>query len=154
VAVMSNPVEYLRRVIVALRFRTGQIFETPPLPEIEFIQMTGNHASFRGKLNALGQAGASDQLKRYAHCIALCWFRLALEHLEDARCSLAAGRGRATFSRSYYAAYNASKAIRYLVDGAVSLKGDDHQKASSGLPDDFPNVDRCQKSLLISTSID
>ena len=25
---------------------------------------------------------------------------------------------------------------------AVSLKGDDHHKASSGLPDDFPDVDR------------
>jgi len=49
---------------------------------------------------------------------------------------------RSTFSRSYYAAYNASKAIRYIVDGAVSLKGDDHHKASSDLPDDFPDVDR------------
>jgi hypothetical protein len=65
-----------------------------------------------------------------------------LEHLEDARCSLAAARARAAFSRSYYAAYNASKAIRYIVDGVVSLKGDDHHKASSGLPDDFPDVER------------
>jgi uncharacterized protein (UPF0332 family) len=65
-----------------------------------------------------------------------------LEHLEDARQSLAANRARATFSRSYYAAYNASKAVRYIVNGLVSLKGDDHPKASSDLPDDFPNVDR------------
>src|SRR5262249_23050732 len=41
-----------------------------------------------------------------------------------------------------YAVYNASKAVRYIVDGFVSLKGDDHPKASSGLPDDFPDVDR------------
>jgi uncharacterized protein (UPF0332 family) len=49
--------------------------------------------------------------------------RLAQEHLEDATASLAAGRKRSTFSRSYYAAYSASKAVRYLVFGAVSLTG-------------------------------
>ncbi len=37
--------------------------------------------------------------------------------------------------------YNASKAVRYIVVGAVSLKGDDHQKAHD-LPNDFPDVDQ------------
>jgi hypothetical protein len=37
--------------------------------------------------------------------------------------------------------YNASKSVRYIVTGAVSLKGDDHKKASE-LPDDFPDVEK------------
>ena len=57
------------------------------------------------------------------------------------RCQGRAGRRRSTLSRSYYAAYNASKAVRYITSGAVSLAGDDHKKASE-LPDDFPSVDR------------
>jgi HEPN domain len=139
---MTNFEQHLGRIIAALRFRTGQIFVKPPVSEVEFIRATGNHGEFRAKLKALGQARTSEQIKRHAHYVGLCWFWLSLEHLEDARCALAAGRARATFSRSYYAAYNASKAIRYIADGAVSLKGDDHHNASSGLPDDFPDVDR------------
>ena len=72
--------------------------------------------------------------------VASCWFRLAQEHLDDARVALSSGRSRAVYSRAYYGAYNASKAVRYLVNGEVSLKGDDHRKASE-LPDDFPRVD-------------
>ncbi len=53
----------------------------------------------------------------------------------------AAGRTRAAYSRAYYAAYNASKAIRYHVNGVVSLKGDDHQAAPE-LPGDFPDLDQ------------
>jgi hypothetical protein len=66
---------------------------------------------------------------------------LGQEHLVDAYAALQAGRNRAAFSRSYYAAYNASKCIRYIASGVVSLNGDDHRKASE-LPDDFPSVDR------------
>lgn len=133
---------YLQRIISALRFRIKRIFEVPPVPEIEFIGMTGNHAQFRKKLRVLGQKEASNDLERYINHIGLCWLRLSLDHLEDAQQSSSAGRTRATFSRSYYAAYNASKSIRYIVSGAVSLKGDDHPKASSDLPDDFPDVNK------------
>jgi uncharacterized protein (UPF0332 family) len=133
---------YLRRIVAALRFRTSAVFEMPPVSELEFLGMTGNHGQFRERLKALGEASTSEKIRRYANHVGICWLRLALEHLDDARCSLSAGRARATFSRSYYAAYNASKALRYIVDGSVSLKGDDHPKASSDLPDDFPDVDK------------
>jgi hypothetical protein len=139
---MTDREQYLRRIIASLRSRTRQVFDMPPVSEFDFIRLTRNHGEFRSILSALGYIGASDQIKRYAHCVGLCWFRLSLEHLEDAKSALAASRPRATFSRSYYAVYNASKAVRYIVDGFVSLKGDDHPKASSGLPDDFPDVDR------------
>ena len=110
------------------------------MSELEFMRITRNHEEFGRKLAALGHPAASCQVKRHAHFVGLCWFQLSLEHLEDAKCSLAAARLRATFSRSYYAAYNASKAIRYIVEGAVSVTGDDHAKASSEMPDDFPDV--------------
>jgi len=130
------------RIILALRARIEGTFKAPPVSEIEFIEITGNHGQFRRKLKALGQTGASDDIEKYIHHVGLCWLRLAFEHLEDARRSLAANGIRASFSRSYYAAYNASKAVRYIVGGAVSLKGEDHSKASSDLPDDFPSVER------------
>jgi len=44
------------------------------------------------------------------------------------------------YSRAYYAAYNASKAVRYVVRGFVSLRGDDHKKVAD-LPTSFPDVD-------------
>jgi hypothetical protein len=45
-----------------------------------------------------------------------------------------------------HAAYNASKSVRYIVNGRVSLKGDDHGEASE-LPDDFPDVDRWSEAI-------
>jgi HEPN domain-containing protein len=133
--------EYWTRIVSALHFRSRRIFQPPPGPEIDFIGMTGNHGLFREKLRQLDQAEAAEAVGRHSVYVGLCWFRLALEHLEDANHSFNGGRNRSTHSRSYYAAYNASKAVRYIVDGAVSLKGDDHHKASD-LPDDFPDVDR------------
>jgi len=135
---------YLTRIIAALRFRAGRVFEIPPVPEPDFMDM-GNHGQLRERLNSLGERSVSEKVAKYASHVGLCWFRLSLEHLEDARSSLGLGRNRATYSRSYYAAYNASKAIRYIVDGAVSLKGDDHYKASSDLPNDFPDVNKWSK---------
>ena len=64
--------------------------------------------------------------------------------MADAVAARTAGRVRAAYSRAYYAAYNASKAVRYHVYGFVSLKGDDHQAAPE-LPDDFPDVDQWGK---------
>lgn len=76
--------------------------------------------------------------------ITASWMKLAEEHLADAIAAHSAARTRAIYSRSYYAAYNASKGVRYHVNGVVSLKGDDH-KAAPELPDDFPNVDQWSK---------
>jgi uncharacterized protein (UPF0332 family) len=141
-SVMPDLAQYLTRILYALRFRIGRIYEVPPLHEIEFIRMTGNHREFSAKLEALGQHETSQSIKRYANHVGLSWLRLSLEHLEDARISLVSARSHTAYSRSYYAAYNASKAVRYIVNGVVSLKGHDHPRASSDLPDDFPDVDR------------
>lgn len=65
---------------------------------------------------------------------------MAEAHLEEARKAHGASCSRAVFSRSYYAVYNASKAVRYIVRGVVSLNADDHGKASADLPDDLPNA--------------
>jgi hypothetical protein len=113
--------------------------KSPSMPERDFIKLTTNHGLYIGKLRQLGFLEAAREVKRNAAYIGMCWLSLATEHLEDARASLQAGRRRSTLSRAYYAAYNASKAVRYVVVGSVSLAGDDHGKASE-LPDDFPSV--------------
>jgi uncharacterized protein (UPF0332 family) len=82
----------------------------------------------------------SPDVLEYAKYVCQCWFRLAEEHLAEARKALTAGCPRAVFSRAYYAVYNASKAARYIVRGRVSLKADDHGFASTELPTDLPNV--------------
>ncbi len=138
---MLSLVEYMQRIANALKFRILTLVRPPNVSELEFISLTGNHGQFSEKLRKLGQVKAADGIQKNAFHVGLCWLRLAQDHLDDAAASLASGRKRSTFSRSYYAAYNASKAVRYIVAGAVSLKGDDHHKASD-LPDDFPNVDK------------
>ncbi len=111
----------------------------PPIDEREFLKIIRNHGElFRG-LRTLDFAATSSDLIDQAHHVGLCWLRLASEHLDDAKVALASHRDRSSYSRAYYAVYNASKTIRYVVDGVVSLKGDDHHKASD-LPDDFPDV--------------
>jgi hypothetical protein len=108
--------------------------------ELEFIRLTRNHGEYCEKLRRLGEDVAADAIAASARYIALRWLELARDHLQDAKNAYTAGRDRSLYSRCYYAVYNASKCVRYLVDGAVSLKGDDHQAASE-LPDDFPDVD-------------
>jgi hypothetical protein len=117
------------------------VFSAPLIEERKFLDVTANHGKFCGILRSLGQISAADLIERNAHHVGLCWLKLGMEHLEDARIAVATARLRSAYSRSYYAAYNASKAVRYLVNGVVSLKGDDHY-AASDLPDDFPDGDR------------
>ena len=113
--------------------------KSPPVHELEFLKLVPNHAESVRKLATLGVP--VPDLTLYAFHVGLCWIRLAEEHLQDCRLAEKAGSRRATFSRAYYAAYNASKGVRYIVAGAVSLKGDDHQKAQD-LPNDFPDVNQ------------
>jgi HEPN domain-containing protein len=129
------------RIIAAIRFRIAKVVREPSVTELEFISLTVNHGQFSEKLRQLGLPTAGEGIQKNAFHVGLRWMKLAEEHLDDAAVSLAAGRKRSTFSRSYYAAYNASKAVRYIVGGAVSLKGDDHLKASD-LPNDFPSAVR------------
>ncbi len=44
-------------------------------------------------------------------------------------------------SRSYYAAYNVSRSVRYLVKGFVKFDAEDHRIVGD-LPTDFPGVRR------------
>jgi uncharacterized protein (UPF0332 family) len=113
--------------------------KAPPVHELEFLKHVPNYAELQRKLATLGISVPDVAL--YALHVGQCWIRLAEEHLDDCRLAEIAGARRAAFSRAYYAAYNASKAVRYTVAGAVSLKGDDHQKAHD-LPNDFPDVDQ------------
>ncbi len=118
----------------------------PSVDEREFLRLTGNHGAYCDKLRILGLASASQQIAENAHHVGLCWLRLAHEHLTDSKCALDAGRTRSVYSRAYYAAYNTSKAVRYIVSGSVSLNSDDHKKASD-LPDDLAGVDKWSEAI-------
>jgi hypothetical protein len=113
--------------------------KAPPVHELVFLKLVPNHAESVKKLDTLGVL--APDLTLYARHVGRCWFLLAEEHLLVAQKAEKAGARRSAFSRAYYAAYNASKAARYIVNGIVSLKGDDHNQAQK-LPDDFPDVDQ------------
>jgi len=98
----------------------------------------GNHAKI---LNLLSQMAGGANLSWYndrVHAVARQWLLLAYQHLHIARQLVGKPRHwRAAVSRSYYAAYNASRSVRYVVRGQIRLDGEDHQ-AVGDLPDDFP----------------
>ena len=133
--------EAYHQVISLLRTYSGSDVWPPAIPELEFIQLTRNHAEFAEKLRKLGLESAAKLVAANARYVGLRWMGLGRKHLADAHEGLQSDSDRAAFSRAYYAAYNASKCVRYLVKGNVSLKGDDHGEASE-LPDDFPEVDQ------------
>lgn len=108
----------------------------PPVSELEFLKIADNFWELTAKLQKLGIQ--VSELKDYAGHVCGCWFRLAEEHLAEAKTALASNSVRSAYSRAYYAAYNASKAARYFSAGSVSLRGDDHRKAGPDLPTDFP----------------
>jgi len=120
----------------------------PPVHELQFLKLTANHLEFDRKLTELHLPNPA--LGQHAEYIGAAWFHLGDEHLAEVRSllRLKSVPVRAIYSRSYYAAYNASKGIRYLTAGFVSLKGDDHGKAAE-LPGDFPDKEKWAK--LIST---
>lgn len=114
--------------------------KAPPIDGRKFLELTKNFGKASRDMSALGFAQTATEIVEFGHHIGLCWLKLALRHLADAKASQKQkGTRRAVFSRSYYAVYNASKAVRYVAYGTVSLFGEDHQKAGD-LPDDFPNV--------------
>ena len=120
--------------------------KAPPVHELEFLKLIPNHAESVRKLAELGVS--APDLTLYAFHVGRCWIHLAVEHLQEAHLAESAGARRTSFSRAYYAVYNASKAVRYIVDGSVSLKGDDHQKARY-LPDDFPDVAKWSETIAL-----
>jgi sulfur relay (sulfurtransferase) DsrC/TusE family protein len=100
----------------------------------------GNHAKI---LHLLEQMAGQADLTWYdqkVHAVARYWILLASQHLRVARQLVANPRHwRAVVSRSYYAAYNCSRSVRYIVKGQIRLDGEDHQ-AVGDLPGDFPSV--------------
>jgi hypothetical protein len=110
----------------------------PPVTELEFLKLSANHLDLDKRLSTLGCS--TPDIFEFAQHVSEAWFRLGEEHLAEAKQLVMSGCNRAAFSRAYYAAYNASKAARYIKSGFVSLKGDDHAAASTNLPGDFPDV--------------
>jgi hypothetical protein len=112
-----------------------------PLAELDFIREVVNHRDFCRKLGKLGLVDAEAEVRRQALEVGVQWFLLGNRHLQDARSALRGRARRSAYSRAYYAVYNASKAVRYIATGSVSLKGDDHAKAPD-LPGDFPEASK------------
>lgn len=122
---------------------------TFPVGESEFLAHSKNYAELREKLNKLGLRSDLSLLDDYARHVTGCWFKLAEQHLAECVESLAiASLERTVYSRAYYAAYNASKAVRYMTKGIVSLRGDDH-KAAPDLPSDFVDAAKWGASITI-----
>ena len=99
-----------------------------------------NHGEFRAALLTLAMNADLGVLDLHVHAVAKKWFLLAREHQAEASAADPITSPRMVYSRAYYAAYNASKAVRYVVRGQVSLRGDDHRKVAD-LPDRFPDVE-------------
>jgi hypothetical protein len=104
------------------------------------LDLLKNHAEFKATLVSLTMNGDLPILESHVHAVARRWFELARMHYADASAADAGVNPRSVYSRTYYAAYNASKAVRYVVRGSVSLRGDDHKKVAE-LPGSFPDVD-------------
>lgn len=117
----------------------------PPLPELEFLKLSGNHNDFERRLAQL--QCSFPELKSYVTYVSKAWFNLGTQHLAEAKKIASLGCDRAVYSRAYYAAYNVSKGARYMMQGSVSLKGDDHGKASTELPGDFPDQDKWARKI-------
>ncbi len=108
--------------------------------ERKTLDLIKNHAEFKGTLVSLGMDFTVPVLEGHVRAVALRGFELARMHYVDGKALNSANNPRAVYSRAYYAAYNASKAVRYIVRGFVSLRGDDHKKVAD-LPSSFPDVD-------------
>jgi hypothetical protein len=98
----------------------------------------GNHARI---LRILKNHSGTSNMTWYDNAVlnvARPWLLLAAQHLRVAQQLCAEPRvWRAVISRSYYAAYNSSRSVRYLIKGFVKLDASDHQEVGD-LPDDFP----------------
>lgn len=107
-----------------------------------------NHAEFKATLTKLKLTSDLGLLDSVVAEVIKGWFRLAQAHANELEKLDPDQLPRAVYSRAYYAAYNASKAVRYACYGFVSLKGDDHRSVSD-LPDSFPDVESWARDLPI-----
>ncbi len=113
---------------------------TASTDERRALELLKNHAEFKAILVSLTMSSDIGVLESHVHAVARKWFELGRLHLLDASAVDTKVNSRSVYSRAYYAAYNASKAVRYVVHGSVSLRGDDHKKVAD-LPASFPDVD-------------
>jgi sulfur relay (sulfurtransferase) DsrC/TusE family protein len=107
-----------------------------------------NHAEFKQKLTKLKLTNDFATFDAAVVDVVASWFKLAKEHSVEMAKLDVDQLPRAAYSRAYYAAYNASKAVRYMSRGVVSLHGDDHRKIAD-LPDTFPNVNMWARELQV-----
>jgi hypothetical protein len=108
--------------------------------ERQTLDLLKNHAELKATLVSLAMSADLSVLEGHVHAVARGWFELARMHYADASAVDPSANSRSVYSRAYYAAYNASKAVRYIVRGSVSLRGDDHKKVGD-LPNNFPELD-------------
>ena len=118
----------------------------PQMPELDFLSSTRNYQELGAKVRRLVGDDAANSIQSQALYVGVRWIMLGGSHLREARIARRAGLVRGCYSKAYYAAYNFSKGVRYLVKGQVSLKGDDHQSAPD-FPDEFPDRDDMGKAL-------
>lgn len=109
---------------------------------------TKNPAEFKEKLARLKLISDFAVLGAAVIEVVKSWLQLAREHADELAKLDPDQLSRAVYSRAYYAAYNASKAVRYRSLGIVSLHGDDHRKMSE-LSDSFPKVDTWARDLQV-----
>ena len=109
--------------------------------EREFLKLIQNHQAFKRQVRELRILVQLSEYETRVRAVVRGWFRLAEQHLTEAKSADSLKLKRSVYSRAYYAAYNASKAVRYMAAGAVSLHGDDHGKVGD-LPKTFPDLAR------------
>jgi hypothetical protein len=95
-------------------------------------------------LDASAMASLRAEQAQHVHALVV----LAENHLTFSKSIPGRRHWRHIVSRSYYAAYIASKAVRYAADNAFSKEARDHLEIGT-LPKDFPNKPRW--SSLLST---
>ncbi len=112
--------------------------KTPLLKRPEILELD-NHAKVSRILRLVGNQPNLGWYEDAVHEVVRKWFALGQYHLRIARAlSSRPKEWRSVVSRGYYAAYNISRAVRYLTDGRVKYDASDHQVAPN-LPSDFPD---------------
>jgi hypothetical protein len=102
----------------------------------DFLKL-GNPMKLVGILDGLIEPDQIERINEQQKLQAQAMFLLGVQHYRFAKAQNHS-HWRQRVSRFYYGAYNGSKAIRYLVEGAHSTDSSDHKKIGE-LPDDFTN---------------
>jgi hypothetical protein len=92
--------ESYRQIIGLLRLVSGSDVWPPLASELEFIQLTKNHAEFAEKLRKLGLENAANLVSANARYVGLRWMALGRNHLHAAQQALQFNFDGAAFSRA------------------------------------------------------